>query len=106
LKDQARVLTIPIPADCTDGFALALWNRPEMILDPAVRAATTGFARMDPDRLAAPVDRPAAAVDRLAAAVDRLARDLGNGSWERRHGHLRKLTEFDIGLRLIVTDVS
>jgi hypothetical protein len=31
---------------------------------------------------------------------------LGNGSWDRRHGHLRKLPEFDIGLRLIVTDVA
>jgi SAM-dependent methyltransferase len=85
LKGQVRVLTVPIPADCTDGFGLALRNRPEMILNPAVQAATSGFARMDPAR--------------LAAAVDRLARDLGNGSWDRRHGHLRKLPEFDIGLR-------
>lgn len=86
----ARVLTVPVPADCTDGFALALWNRPEMVLDPAVRAATSGFARMDPAR--------------EAAAVNRLARDLENGNWERRHGHLRGLPEFDVGLRLIVTE--
>jgi hypothetical protein len=92
LKGQARVLTVPVPADCTDGFALALWNRPEMILDPAVRAATSRFARMDPGR--------------LAAAADRLARDLGNGHWDRRHGHLRDLAEFDIGVRLIVTEVA
>jgi hypothetical protein len=92
LKSQARVLTVPVPADCTDRFALALWNRPEMILDPAVRAATSSFARMDPGR--------------LAAAADRLARDLGNGHWDRRHGHLRDLAEFDIGLRLIVTEVA
>jgi hypothetical protein len=44
--------------------------------------------------------------DRLAAAADRLARDLGNGHWDRRHGHLRDLAEFDIGLRLIVTEVA
>jgi hypothetical protein len=67
-------------------------RRPEMILDPAVRAATSSFARMDPGR--------------LTAAADRLARDLGNGHWDRRHGHLRDLAEFDIGLRLIVTEVA
>jgi SAM-dependent methyltransferase len=92
LKRQARVLTVPVPADCTDMFALALWNRPEMILDPAVRAATSSFARMDRGR--------------LAAATERLARDLGNGHWDRRHGHLRDLAEFDIGLRLIATEVA
>ena len=88
----ARVRTVPVPADCTDGFALALWNRPEMILDPAVRAATSGFARMDPAQ--------------EAAAVDRLARDLESGEWERRHGYLRGLPEFDIGLRLVTAEIA
>jgi SAM-dependent methyltransferase len=92
LNVPSRVLAIPVPADCTDGFALALWNRPEMVLDPAVRAATSGFARMD--------------TAREAAAVDRLARDLDNGNWDRRNGHLRGLPEFDIGLRLIVAEVA
>lgn len=92
LNVPARVRTVPVPADCTDGFALALWNRPEMVLDPAVRAATSGFARMDPAR--------------EAAAVDRLARDLASGDWDRRHGHLRELAEFDIGLRLIAAEVA
>ena len=92
LGSSARVLTVPVPADCTDGFALALWNRPEMVLDPAVRAATSGFARMDPAR--------------EAAAVDRLARDLADGSWDRRNGHLRGRPEFDIGLRLIVAELA
>jgi SAM-dependent methyltransferase len=92
LKFPARVETVPVPADCTDGFALALWSRPEMILDPAVRAATSGFARMDPAR--------------QAAAFNRLARDLGNGNWERRHAQLRGLPEFDVGLRLVVTELT
>jgi SAM-dependent methyltransferase len=87
----ARVRIVPVPADCTDGFALALWNRPEMVLDPAVRAATSGFARMDPAR--------------ETAAVARLARDLESGDWERRHGYLRELPEFDIGLRLVTAEV-
>jgi SAM-dependent methyltransferase len=92
LQAKTRVRTVPVPADCTDGFGLALWNRPEMLLDPAIRAATSSFARMDPAR--------------LAAAADRLARDLDNGDWDRRHGHLRDLSEFDVGLRLIVTETT
>ncbi|MBV9793964.1 MAG: hypothetical protein JO016_08490 [Actinobacteria bacterium] len=62
-----------VPADCTDGFALALWNRPELVLDPAVGAATSGFARMDPGR--------------AAAAVERLARDLATGDWDSARTH-------------------
>jgi hypothetical protein len=43
---------------------------------------------------------------RLPAAAGGPARDLGNRHWDRRHGHLRDLPEFDIGLRLIVTEVA
>ncbi|MGZ4179127.1 MAG: hypothetical protein ACXVUL_00340 [Solirubrobacteraceae bacterium] len=38
-------------------------------------------------------------VDRVVGAV---ARDLRSGAWDARHGHLRRLEEFDAGLRLIV----
>ena len=54
-----QVITVPVPADCVDGFALAFWSRPEAVLDPGARAATSGFARMDKDREAAAVARPA-----------------------------------------------
>lgn len=67
-------------------------SRPEAVLDPAARAATSGFARMDGAR--------------QAAAVARLERDLDSGRWERRHGHLRNLPELDVGLRLLIADVS
>jgi SAM-dependent methyltransferase len=92
LGGQTRVVTVPVPANCTDGFLLAFWSRPEAVLDPGARAATSGFARMD--------------TARQAAAVARLARDLETGEWERRHGHLRTLSELDVGLRLLITDFS
>jgi hypothetical protein len=42
----------------------------------------------------------------VAALVERVVedvrRDLSDGTWERRHGHLRQLQAFDVGLRLIV----
>jgi hypothetical protein len=42
---------------------------------------------------------PAAVVDRV---VNELGRDLSHGVWDRQHGRLRQLSEFDAGLRLIV----
>jgi hypothetical protein len=38
-------------------------------------------------------------VDRIVAA---LGRDLADGSWAARHGHLRELAEHDVGMRLVV----
>ena len=44
-----------------------------------------------------------AIVERVVAAV---RRDLENGSWDERHGHLRGLDAFDVGLRLVVSQYS
>ncbi len=68
----------------------ARWAHPERVLDPAARAATSGFARM-----------PEAVVARVVAAVER---DLADGTWEARNGHLRELDSFDAGLRLVVAE--
>jgi hypothetical protein len=92
LRAPTRVTTVPVPADCTDGFGLALWSRPEAVLDPGARAATSGFARMDRTR--------------EAEGVTRLARDLESGAWDRRHGHLRARPDLDVGLRLLVTELA
>lgn len=92
LKAPTRVVTVPIPADCTDGFILSFWNRPEAVLDPGARAATSGFARMD--------------AARVTEVVARLARDLETGSWDREHGHLREEPHLDVGLRLLVAEVG
>lgn len=92
LGAPTRVITVPVPADCTDGTVLSFWNRPEAVLDTGARAATSGFARL--------------ADTTEAAAVAKLARDLESGTWERRHGRLRSLHELDVGLRLLVTDLA
>jgi hypothetical protein len=42
-------------------------------------------------------------VERVVAAV---GRDLENGSWDERHGHLRSLDAYDAGLRLVVGKAS
>lgn len=87
-----RVVDVPVPADCTDGFLLSFWSRPETVLNPSVRAATSGFARLD-DQLE-------------AAAVARLERDLASGAWDAAHGHLRTMSDLDVGLRLVVGEIA
>jgi len=74
--------------DTPDWNLGSFWAHPERVLDPAARAATSGFARM-----------PAAVVDRV---VEGVARDLASGAWDERHGHLRALAACDVGMRLIV----
>ncbi len=83
-----RVEIVPVPADCTDGFILAYWNRPELFLEPSIRASTSGFARLE-----------AALVD---SGMARLAEDLASGEWHRRHGDLMARKSLDAGLRLVV----
>jgi uncharacterized protein (DUF1330 family)/SAM-dependent methyltransferase len=89
LGGDVRVDPVPVHRDTPDWMLLSYWAHPERVLDADARAATSGFARM-----------PADVVARVATAV---RRDLDDGTWERRHGHLRKLDENDVGLRLIVS---
>ena len=64
------------------------------MFDPAVRNATSGFARMDPG---------VGFVEHVVAA---LGRDLADGRWAARHGYLREFAEHDVGLRLLVARPS
>ena len=82
------VEVLPVPHDCTDGFCHAWWRRPAAYLDPGVRAAISGIARL-----------PEAAV---ARAVADLSDDLATGAWSRRHPDLLDATEIDAGYRLVV----
>jgi SAM-dependent methyltransferase len=84
-----RVEVIPIPADCTDGFATAYWRRPERYLSPEVRANISAFARL-----------PAAEVE---PGMERLRRDLASGAWQARHVDLLRHDSMDLGLRLVVS---
>lgn len=87
---RVDVVPVPIPADCCDGFLGAYWRRPEVYLDPAVRAAMSSFARV-PD---------------VEARMRQLECDLRSGAWQRRHGSLLRRDELDLGYRLVVADVA
>lgn len=91
LRDHLRVTEVRkvlVPADCTDGFGVAFWARPEAYLDPDVHAGTSWLAMLPQD-------------ERHRGAA-RLRADLGSGEWDRRHGHLRQQDAFDGGYRIAI----
>lgn len=89
---KVRVETIPVPADCTDGFCIALWGRPEAHLDPRVRRSSSIWHLL-PGSVVAP-------------ALDRLRGDLESGEWDRRYGALRTQTSLDVGVRLVTAELG
>ena len=88
LGGTTAVDVVPVPRDTPDWTLAAFWAHPERVLDPVARASTSGFSRLGVEIGA-----------RVAAAVER---DLADGTWDARHGHLRDLDAYDAGLRLVV----
>ena len=82
---DGRVITVPIPQDCSDGFLGAYWRRPEAYLDPEIRGGISSFATC-----------------RNLYALQRLQQDLSNGEWRRRYSSLLDKEELDLGYRLVV----
>ncbi|HEY6426352.1 MAG TPA: class I SAM-dependent methyltransferase, partial [Acidimicrobiales bacterium] len=72
--DAHTVESFEIPHDFTDGFQAAFWRRPEMYLDPEVRAASSTFASL-PFELVEP-------------GIERLRSDLQTGKWHQTYGEL------------------
>ncbi len=89
LGGSARVERIATPADCSDGFFEAFWNRPEQLLDPSVRASQSMWALLPPGL--------------EEKIVARLGADLKSGAWDAEHCHLRELEAYDGALRLVVS---
>ncbi len=92
LDAEVDVREVPIPRDTPDWTLGSFWAHPERVLDAQARSSTSGFARMPPG-----------VVNRVVEAV---RRDLRDGAWDARHGHLRELEEYDAGLRLLVSNPS
>jgi SAM-dependent methyltransferase len=93
LMGGAAIEVVPIPRRCSDGFFFALWDRPEMHLDPEVRRASSVWHELTQEE----IDR----------GIEALRDDLESGAWDERHGHLRERTaELDLGLRLFVAELG
>ncbi len=87
LLPGASVETLPAPSRCRDEFTSALWDRPELFLDPDLLRGSSLWHHLPPAT--------------IEDGQERLRADLESGAWDERHGHLRTLPELDIGLRLI-----
>lgn len=81
-----RVVPIPIPHDCTDGFLCAYWRRPHFYLDETARSAISTFAR----------------IKNIQAGLRRLEKDLESGLWQNRYRHLLNKESMDFGYRLVI----
>jgi SAM-dependent methyltransferase len=88
----ASVEPVPIPSGCADGFFIAIWDRPEMLLDPEVRRASSCWHQMPQSE--------------IEQGVARLRADLESGRWDERNGHLRQTPELDVGLRLVIAELG
>ena len=82
------VETIEIPHDCTDGFMCAYWRRPEAYLDSRVRKAISTFSR----------------IADVKEGLSHLGKDVADGSWARKYGHLTHKERLDLGYRLVIHD--
>lgn len=89
---NASVEPVPIPNGCTDGFWLAIWDRPEMHLDPEIRRASSSWHHMPQDE--------------IEQGLAKLKVDLESGRWDERNGHLREQPELDVGLRLVTAELG
>jgi SAM-dependent methyltransferase len=85
-----EVRPLLVPRDCSDGFGAAFWGRPEAYLDPVVQAGISELASLSEGA--------------RARWTARLAADLESGEWDHRHGHLRAMTEYDVGYRLAIAE--
>jgi SAM-dependent methyltransferase len=88
LGGHCEVHPIPVPRDCTDGFQVAFYARPEAFLRPEVRKSQSAWSFLTPET-----------EERIVQA---LSRDLQSGEWERKHGHLRGKPFINCQLRLVV----
>ena len=89
LGGDTSVRTVPIPVDCVDGVTEAYYARPELFLDPAVRASQSAWAFV--------------AEEAQQRIIRTLRDDLASGAWDRRYGHLRNQPTFAGSMRLIVS---
>ena len=84
-----EIITVPSPADCSDGFLGAYWRRPAAYLDRGVREGMSAFAP--------------AGINLQPFA--QLEADLASGEWARRYASIAGAPALDLGYRVLVARV-
>jgi SAM-dependent methyltransferase len=87
-----RLVPVPIPHDCRDGFYGAFWRRPAAYLRPEIRAGISLFTRLPPRD--------------VTQALERLRTDIASGAWQARYAQLSEQQELDLGYYLIVAQLT
>jgi SAM-dependent methyltransferase len=85
-----ETITVPIPADCRDGFLGAYWKRPSAYLDPIVRASISTFSK----------------IGNVDSQLARLKSDIASGAWEQRYPGLMDLEALDLGYRILISPIA
>ena len=85
-----RIVPVPIPHDCRDGFFSAYWRRPQAYLDQRVRDGISVFRLMPPEE--------------VDAAIERLRADIESGEWARRNADIIERDELDLGYRVLIAE--
>lgn len=86
-KRRVEAIPLLLPYDLSDLFAAAAWRRPELYLQPEVRAGISSFALANQDL--------------INKGLQLLATDLSSGNWVKQYGDIQNLTEIDLGYRFI-----
>ncbi|MEO1652323.1 MAG: class I SAM-dependent methyltransferase [Bacteroidota bacterium] len=87
--EEVKMLPIPIPEDCQDGFLAAYWKRPEAYLDPKIRLSISSFSK----------------IADAQPGLDKLKNDLASGLWEQKNAAMLDKTSIDAGYRLIIAKI-
>lgn len=90
-QTTVEVSPLMLPHDLTDLFAAAGWRRPEIYLNPEVRAGISALALAD--------------TSVVEKGVSLLEEDLNSGQWDAKYGEIRKLTKIDAGYRFLCARV-
>ena len=91
-QKTAEIFPLMLSHDLIDMFLAAGWRRPEIYLNPDVRAGISALALAD--------------VSIVETGVSLLAEDLNSGRWDAKYGEIRKLREIDAGYRFLCTRVA
>jgi SAM-dependent methyltransferase len=83
-----KIIEIPIPLDCVDGFQEAFYGRPEEFLKKEVRGSQSAWSFLAPDL--------------EEKYLQDLQNDLSSGEWDKKYGHYRMLPSCVFALRLLV----
>jgi len=89
---EGRSLPLPVPRDCSDHFFAALWDRPELLFDDETLGPMWVWSRLSEEA--------------KRGGREKRAEDLKSGRWQERYGHLLTVPELDVGLRLVVSELS